>query len=574
MNPLSKNTLKLSFVLCIALTLTSCADYLSFNKINTLPEQALEETIDDIEISASEDDELSPLDRDLEMCLDQELLALDQTGIWNQENTYETEAPAPSIIYDFPIVRNKQVEMYLHLFQNKQRKQFARWLARSTKYQALMERELAAAGLPLDLVYLSMIESGFNQRAYSKSKAVGLWQFMRATGRQYHLKVDKYVDERRDFEKSTRAAATYLSDLYKEFGDWHLAVAAYNGGPGKVRGGLRKYRVDNFWDLASHKYLRLETKRYVPKLIAAIIIAKDPTRFGFTNIGYQPQLAYDTIKVGPGMNLGAVAMISNSSSKEIKRLNQELRQNRTPLNRRSYVVNIPASTGIIAQKNMTRLHSIVSTGFKSHKIKKGETLSRICRNYGVNKTTLLKVNNLKSGTLVAGKSLRIPYSTVTYQLLPEGSIDAMAAYKNSLILHRIKNGETISKIAYKYGVPPEMIVEWNGLESMHKIRAGQQLALYVNGKANMSVSNSRNSTIAKNSLTSTKTRNIIVVLKADKKKETSLPSTLYRWYQVQNGDSLWTISRKFRTSPANIKKWNNLSSNLIHPGNKLRLKKG
>ncbi len=274
------------------------------------------------------------------------------------------------------------------------------------------------------------------------------------------------------------------------------------------------------------------------------------------------------------MNLGAVAMISNSSIKELKRLNQELRQNRTPLNRRSYVVNIPASTGIIAQKNMTRLHSIVSTGFKSHKIKKGDTLSRICRNYGVNKTTLLKVNNLKSGTLVAGKSLRIPYSTVTYQLLPEGSIDAMAAYKNSLILHRIKNGETISKIAYKYGVPPEMIVEWNGLESMHKIRAGQQLALYINGKANMSVSNSRNSTIAKNSLTSTKTRNIIVVLKADKKKETSLPSTLYRWYQVQNGDSLWTISRKFRTSPANIKKWNNLSSNLIHPGNKLRLKKG
>lgn len=464
--------------------------------------------------------------------------------------------------------------MYLDLFQNSQRKQFGRWLARSTRYQPLINKELTEAGLPLDLIYLSMIESGFNQRAYSRSRAVGLWQFMRPTGRQYHLKIDKYVDERKDAEKSTKAAANYLSDLYEEFGDWHLAVAAYNGGPGKVRGGLRRYKVDNFWDLASHKYLKLETKRYVPKLIAAIIIAKNPEKYGFFNLHYQKELEYDSIKVGPGMPLEAVALISNSTSKEIKQLNQELRQTRTPLNRTSYTVNIPKFSSALAKKNIARLHSTVNTGFKSHKIKNGETLATVCKKYGINKTTLLKVNDLHSSRLVAGQNLRIPYSTVAYQLLPEGSREALAEYKENLVLHKIKPGETISKIAMKYNVPSGMIVQWNGLTSVHKISAGQQLALYINhgGKSPGKI-NSVSAVAKKSKRKQHQKVDTIAVLHADKKKiHITNASNPYRWYQVQSGDSLWTISRKFRTSTADIKKWNNLKSNLIHPGITLKLK--
>jgi membrane-bound lytic murein transglycosylase D len=423
-------------------------------------------------------------------------------------------------------------------------------------------------------MYLSMIESGFNQRAYSRARAVGLWQFMRPTGRQYHLKIDKYVDERKDAGKSTRAAANYLSDLYKEFGDWHLAVAAYNGGPGKIRGGLRRYKVDNFWDLAGHKYLRLETKRYVPKLIAAIIIAKDPEKYGFFNLPYQKGLEYDSIKVGPGMPLEAVALISNSTTKEIKRLNQELRQTRTPLNRTSYTVNIPKFSSVLAKKNIARLHSTVNTGFKSHKIKKGETLATVCKKYGINKTTLLKVNDLHSSTLVAGQNLRIPYSTVAYQLLPVGSREALAEYKENLVLHKIKPGETISKIALKYNIPSGMIVQWNGLTSVHKIRAGQQLALYINHSDRPPEKITAVSTVAqKSKRKELQKADKIAVLHADKKKiHITNASNPYRWYQVQNGDSLWTISRKFRTSTADIKKWNNLKSNLIHPGITLKLK--
>ena len=559
---------KITFLLLTVVFFSGCTKK---EMVATLP---LPTPADAVEAESVSDPDLQLVETEPEMCLDQELVALKKTGGWNQNISPVTKAPAKNIHYDFPVVLNKQVNMYLDLFQNKQRKQFARWLARSTKYKPLMEKAFREAGLPLDLIYLSMIESGFYQRAYSKSHAVGLWQFMRGTGRQYHLRIDRYVDERRDTEKSTKAAADYLSDLYQEFGDWHLAVAAYNGGPGKIRSGLKKYKTKNFWELANHKFLRLETKRYVPKLIAAILIAKEPEKYGFTNIPYQRPLQYDTIKVGPGMKLNAIAIISNSSLKTIKSLNQELRQGRTPLNRASYKVHIPPFSKKIAEKNLPRLHSIVSTGFKSHKIRKGETLSKICRKYGVNKTTILKVNNLRTRKLLVGQNLRIPYSTITYQLLPEGSKNALAAYKDSLILHRIKPGETVSKIAFKYGVPPEMIVEWNGLKSVHRIRAGQQLALYINKNGSrLTGTQLTEKTANKRNLKTANGKSRIIFLAADKKKLHIEDSGPFRYYQVRSGDSLWTISRKFRISTTELKKLNNLKSNLIHPGSKLKLKK-
>lgn len=501
------------------------------------------------------------------MCLDEELTALSRTGIWNKESSPVSVQPPSDIAYDFPVVMNKQVEMYLNLFQTKQRRQFGRWLAKSGYYREMVERELEAAGLPKDLLYLSMIESGFNQVAYSRARAVGLWQFMKGTGRQYNLRIDKYVDERRDALKSTKAAVAYLGDLYREFGDWHLAVAAYNGGPGKIRGGLKKYKVNNFWDLASKRYLRLETKRYVPKLIATLLIARQPEKYGFFGISFKDPLRYDTISVGPGLSLDAIALISGSNSKTIKKLNLELRQRKTPPNRGRYTINIPYGTEALAKKNISRLHSIVSTGYKTHKISKGESLSKICSRYGINKTTLLKVNNIRSGKLVAGTNLRIPYSTVTYQLLPKGS-GAMAAYRDSLVLHRIRPGDTVSGIAKQYNVPPAMIVAWNGLQSAHAIRAGQQLALYIHQSKPPVPAADKSDTIKTPVIAAAS------VLQANRiKRKPSAGDSSFQWYSVKNGDSLWTISRKFSASTDDIKKWNNLKSNLIHPGIRLKLKK-
>ena len=506
-----------------------------------------------------------------EMCLDQELKELDQTGIWNESFPPISIDPEQRKLYDFPIVLNKQVQMYLHLFQNSQRDLFAGWLARSTTYMPIMEAELAANGLPHDLVYLAMIESGYNPLACSRSMAVGLWQFMQATGTQYNLEINKFVDERRDVEKSTKAAVAFLADLYKEFGDWHLAVAAYNGGPGKIRNGLNKYSVDNFWDLASKEdYLALETKRYVPKLIAALIIAKQPERFGFTNINYHPVPRYDTIRVGPGMSFDAIGLISESSPTAIKKLNHELRLDKTPPNVGSYAVRIPETKAAIARKNLSRLHTIVSTGFKSHKIGKGDTLASICEQYGINRTTLLKVNNLRNAKLTSGQNLRIPYDTVSYQLLPEGSVASRTDNRQNLVMHQVKPGETISRIATQYNVPINMIASWNNLNGAYSIHAGQQLTLFIDQTKSPSIKETKSLAIVEND---TKT-----LLKAEKRKvhvteAAPLNSPPYELYSVRDGDTLWTISQKFSASTADIKKWNNLKDNLIHPGIVLKLKK-
>ena len=517
------------------------------------------------------DPDLEPLVSEPEISLDQELKALASTGSWEEvlvpieETQICLDPKMAEPLYDFPVVVNRQVQMYIDLFQGKQRKYFAKWLGRSGRYSDLIKSELETAGLPKDLLYLAMIESGFNQRAYSKSKAVGLWQFMSGTGRDYGLSVTRYVDERRDAEKSTKAAAAYLKDLYEEFGDWYLAVAAYNGGPGTMRKAIRKSKSRDFWKIAQNRYLRMETKRYVPKLIAAIMIAKQPEKYGFTDLAYAEPITWETLEVGPGLSMAAVALLTSSSEKDIKLLNQELRTSKTPLNQERYRVKIPSGTKMLAQSNLPRLHSVVQTDYKTHVVKKGETLAKICRRYNINTTTLLKVNKLTSRNLKPGTRLRIPYQNVAYRILPEG-MDARIAAQDDLILHTVRRGETISKISSRYQVPTELIVAWNGLPNMHKIAEGQQLALYMSSTSSTprSGASSRDGS-AESSL----------LVLSDSKKQPGKPAVQeapYTYYLVRSGDSLWTISRKFNTSPDRIKRWNNLKSNLIHPGNTLKLK--
>ncbi len=523
---------------------------------------------------------------DPETELSVELEALQHAGSWAGSNeTSRNQKLQPDTTYsDFPIIINNQVQVYLDLFQNKQRKSFAIWLSRSGKYLPLMQKELREAGLPEDLAYLAMIESGYSPKAYSKSHASGLWQFIPGTGAQYNLKMNRYLDERRDAEKSTKAAVKFLSALYDEFGDWHLAVAAYNAGGGKIGRGLERYNAKDFWSLAEHDYLAMETKRYVPKLIASIIIAKNPVLYGFTDIPPEKPLSYDTLEVGPGLTLDAVALISNCDRKTIDLLNQELSTNKTPLNQSSYQIKIPAGSQKLASKNLPRLHRIATTDYKSHTIRRGESLSQVCKRYDINKTTLLKVNNLRSLKLVAGKRLRIPFQTIRYQLLAQGSSKAIAGTtQNNLILHRIQKGESISQIASKYKVPAELIISWNKLPSSNKLRIGQQLSLYIDQKNNSFQPATADSTIASNShrednliILATQTKKLPTDLSDDAmvtiNKKKSPKKQLLSWYKVQDGDTLWTIAKEFSLSPLQIKQMNNLQSNMIHPGKRLKIK--
>jgi len=311
--------------------------------------------------------------------------------------------------FDIPIVINDRVEQFIQVFQTTLRDKFVTWLARSEKYIPFMKNFLKEHGLPGDLVYLSLIESGFNPYAYSRSKASGLWQFISMTGKRYGLRVNWWVDERRDPEKSTIAAAKYLKDLYEMFACWHLAAAGYNAGEYKIMRAMKRYRTEDFWELTKHRYLKRETKDYVPQMIAAAIIAKDPEKYGFTDVEYQEPLRYEEVKVPELTDLSLIAEACETSPEEIKDLNPELRRGVTPPNENEYAIKIPFGKKDLFLENFEALQPLKKFQFKTHLVKKGDTLKGIARLYRVDLEPLLEINDLnKKSRISRGMTLLIP----------------------------------------------------------------------------------------------------------------------------------------------------------------------
>jgi membrane-bound lytic murein transglycosylase D len=251
---------------------------------------------------------------------------------------------------DVPVAKNKRVRAYLVYFTTERKRTIRKYLARSTRYLPMIREIFQEHGLPEDLAYLAMIESGFKPHAYSHAHACGMWQFIQGTGRRYGLAINNYVDERRDPVKATHAAANYLLDLYKQFGSWYLAAASYNCGENRVQREIDSSNHRNFWELSANQCLPSETKNYVPQMIAATIIAKNPEKFGFKNIPYLPPLEYDTVKVNQPTSLEAAAIACKVPLEEIALLNPELRKKVTPPEQEYYLLKIPK----FAEKRFTK----------------------------------------------------------------------------------------------------------------------------------------------------------------------------------------------------------------------------
>jgi membrane-bound lytic murein transglycosylase D len=328
--------------------------------------------------------------------------------------------------FDIPIVVNDRVKQFIGYFQTKIRHKFSTWLSRSEKYIPFMRNILKEHGLPQDLVYMSLIESGFDPHAYSRAKAVGLWQFISPTGKRYGLRQNWWIDERRDPEKSTIAAARYLGDLYGMFTCWHLAAAGYNAGENKIIKAIKRYRTDDFWKLTNQKFLKQETKDYVPLMMAAALVAKDPEQYGFTDVEYEAPLKYEKVKVPSLTGLSHVAKACETSLEEIKDLNPELRREVTPPNENGYEVKIPFGKSDLFQDNFEAMRPNEKSPFKTHLVKKGETLKGIAKAYRVDLEPLLEINRLtKTSRLSKGMTLLIPVAA------SEGnSIVAAAQVKN------------------------------------------------------------------------------------------------------------------------------------------------
>ena len=331
----------LGVLLCIGLMAGCSGAQLSVVKDQAPPETA----------AVPEGEQEEPLVPELSDQRLKELYARSSVAAWDKNLAEELKKWDQELHIDVPIQVNQQVRAYLVYFTTERKDVFRRYLARSNRYLRMCKQIFQEEGLPEDLAYLALIESGFNPKAYSSAAACGIWQFIRPTGQRYGLVVDSYVDERRDPEKSTRAAARYLQDLYKQFGSWYLAAASYNCGEGRVQREINK-GYKNFWDLSANQCLPNETKNYVPQMIAATIIAKNPEMFGFKNIPYLPPLEYERVRVDESTSLRAAAVSVNVPLEEMQTLNPGILRGVTPPDSSSYMLNLPRGSKDVFARNI------------------------------------------------------------------------------------------------------------------------------------------------------------------------------------------------------------------------------
>jgi membrane-bound lytic murein transglycosylase D len=393
--------------------------------------------------------------------------------------------------YDVPIVLNASVEAHIDYFNTRIRDKFELWLSRSGRYLPLMREIFKNNGLPEDLVYVALIESGFNPYAYSRARAVGPWQFMRGTGLKYGLRIDEWIDERRDPVKSTHAAAAYLKDLYAMFDSWPLALASYNAGEGRVGRAMKRSKADDFWDLRTTTYLRPETRNYVPKFMAATIIAKNPEKYGFT-LSYHEPMTYDEVTIDRPTDLKLIARTAGVTFEAVKELNPELRQSVTPISYDNYRLKLPTGTGTAFEENFAKIPEWEKSVWVKHTVKKGETLSSIARKFGTTTSTLRDINHLKTSRLRTGAKLLVPTGNRD-EVAEEAAVSRGSISSAALVLeeplaspkpfrYRVKKGDTLWGIAKRFNTSVGQIRKWNGLGSKSTIRTGQRLTLYVNAE--------------------------------------------------------------------------------------------
>ena len=406
--------------------------------------------------------------------------------------------------HDVPIPQNAQVLAAVELLSGRLREYVQESMTRGSKYLPMIQNVFRAEGLPLDLAYIPVIESGFKTNALSKASAKGPWQFMRPTAKDHGLKTDWYIDERSDPEKATVAAAKYLKTLHRMFdGDWHLVLAAYNGGLGRLQRAMKSARTEDFWSLAnSSRYLPRETREYVPLILAAIIVAKNPSQYGLTYTPGEP-IAFEKVTVPAAVDLRRVAEWTGSTIDEIQALNPELRRWTTPVRYPQYELKVPVGTSekLTSQMSSVSVNELGSLNWYS--VKRGETLSTVARKHGVARSDLAEANNLTtSSRLRAGQKVVIPREPATLLATraerPAPASVASRSFSAAAVVasvnespsstarspsstarpvtYRVKRGDTLSSIAQLFDTTVAKLKSLNRLRGNH-ISVGDRLTV-------------------------------------------------------------------------------------------------
>jgi membrane-bound lytic murein transglycosylase D len=398
--------------------------------------------------------------------------------------------------HDIPIPLNQRVLAYIGLFQGRLHEFIEDGMRRGSRYLPMIQSVFRAEGLPLDLAYVPLVESAFKPSALSRTKAKGVWQFMSATAVENGLRRDWYIDERSDPEKATVAAAKYLRTLSNLFnGDWHLALASYNGGPGRMQRAVKNGRSDDFWKLAERpRLLPRETREYVPMILAAIVIARNPTQYGF-DFESEAAPSYERVTLPRPVDLRRVAEWTETTIDEIQTLNPELRRWTTPVRDTQYELKVPAGTGEVVMARLEESDSIDLATLKYYTVKRGDTLMTIARKLSVSKTDLADANYLPSTARVApGQKLMVPReATVLMAAQAERGVPVAEARKTVAdagelaeatssnrvkTSYQVKRGDTLGSIARVFQTSVASIRTWNPRLDGDRLTTGQRLTVY------------------------------------------------------------------------------------------------
>lgn len=480
--------------------------------------------------------------------------------------------------FDIPMTETEAVQFWRDYLAGRGSRVFRKWLGRSTRFVPLFHQILEEYGLPKDLVFLAMVESGFSTSAYSWAHAAGPWQFVASTARHYGLRIDFWVDERRDFERATDAAARHLSDLYQRYGDWYLAFAAYNAGVGKVNRAIRRYRTEDFWALSERRYLRRETKQYVPKILAAAQLAKSPTHHGLTEVSYQPPLAWTTVTVTTATSLKAFAAAcpDEVQLEDMKALNPALRARVTPPEER-WPVRVPSSVTATCSDALRAAPAAEGFVYRYHQVEPSDRLESVAQLHRTTAQEILAFNGIEPDQFSDFDEMVIPVPrrwahrvpVIVPPRLPFRS-PVYGPQQVRLVRYRVRAGDSLWKIAQRFRVSIAELLRWNGLRRDTVLAVGRPMRIYLGSDAAVRRAQQR---LAGRGLAS-KGRSSPAPSRSRMARPGRPPEDSGRRHRVQPGESYWLVAHRTRTSVADLLALNGKElQDVLQPGDILRVPK-
>ncbi len=461
----------------------------------------------------------------------------------------KAEAEIKSTHSDLPLVMTDQVAGFINYFSGRGRGTLEHGLARSGRYEDMIRRVLREAGVPQELIYLAQAESGFHPLAVSRAGARGMWQFMGSRAKGYGLERSWWVDDRQDPEKATRAAAHHLKDLYNQFGDWYLAMAAYNSGPGRVQSAVKRTGYADFWELYNRNVLPKETRNYVPIIVAVTIMAKNPAQYGLDSVVKDKAVPYDTIKINYPIDLRLAAECVDATTEELSDLNPSLLRLTTPKvteKDRGFDLHLPAGTADKFQLAVASIPADKRVWWRYHKVQDGETLAAVAKTYHTTPKAIAEANDLNSDSSSANGVTRIALEPESRLIIPiaAGKQSDTSTYAHSTTHYKIRKGDTVESVAENFGVSAKMIRVWNHLKGSSL--SGRRI-LYLHlpvtstkAAAETHVASKRSTKSKHNSQSATQSASANAILH----------------HKVKRGETLYSIATSYNTTVQALKQEN------------------